>query len=778
MPEIQTFFRRKLFIATFLLTVFTGLGGSNLQLVVLQGVSTAKAGPCDIYAAGGTPCVAAHSTVRALFSSYSGNLYQVRRDSDGLTTNIGTLTVGGYANAAAQDLFCAGTRCIIMVIYDQSSQHNHLTIEGSGGVGGQDRGADASALKVMAGGLAVYGVWVDPGIGYRDNAATGTATGSQPQGEYMVVGGTHFNASCCFDYGNTEQTNFDTGPGHMDAVYFGSRCWIPLCNGSGPWVMADLEDGLFAGGDGSNLNNISVHFPFVTALTKNNGSTTYAIKVGNANAGNLTTLYDGTLPTQCCYFPMSREGGIVLGTGGDNSNSAVGSFFEGAMTAGYPSDATDNAVQADIVSVDYREVSVPSYSIIVNRNSGKCVDIQQPNTANGANVGQWACNGQPWQNWRLVEVSDGVFQIFSPYSGKCLDVQQPNEDNGANVGQWECTGRPWQLWQRVVTTAPYFSLVSRNSGKVLDVADCGAGDGVNIRQWAWLNNNCQQWSLVINEGSYGRIVNRNSGKCADVQQPNTADGANVGQWACNGEPWQNWKFVDMGGGYFQIFSPYSGKCLDVQQPNADNGANVGQWACNGQPWQMWQRVITTTPYFSLVSRNSGKVLEVADCGAGDGVNIRQWAWLNNNCQQWSLVIDEGSYGRIVNRNSGKCADVQQPNTADGANVGQWACNGEPWQNWKFVDMGGGNFQIVSQNSGKCLDTQQPNADNGANVGQWACNGEPWQMWQAVVTTAPYFSFVSRNSGKVLDVADCGAGDGVNIRQWAWLNNNCQQWSIQ
>src|SRR5689334_23373530 len=52
---------------------------------------------CDIYASGGTPCVAAHSTTRALFGAYSGSLYQVRRWSDGATSNIGVLSAGGYA---------------------------------------------------------------------------------------------------------------------------------------------------------------------------------------------------------------------------------------------------------------------------------------------------------------------------------------------------------------------------------------------------------------------------------------------------------------------------------------------------------------------------------------------------------------------------------------------------------------------------------------------------------------------------------------------------------
>src|SRR5262245_4569964 len=79
--------------------------------------SLACSGPCDIYASGGTPCVAAHSTTRALYCNYSGALYQVMRDSDGAKTDIKPLSTGGVANAATQDSFCAGTTCVISVIY-------------------------------------------------------------------------------------------------------------------------------------------------------------------------------------------------------------------------------------------------------------------------------------------------------------------------------------------------------------------------------------------------------------------------------------------------------------------------------------------------------------------------------------------------------------------------------------------------------------------------------------------------------------------------------------
>ena len=50
---------------------------------------------------------------------------------------------------------------------------------------------------------------------------------------------------------------------------------------------------------------------------------------------------------------MKKQGAIILGIGGDNSCSAIGTFYEGAMTASYTSDATDDAVQANIVAAGY-----------------------------------------------------------------------------------------------------------------------------------------------------------------------------------------------------------------------------------------------------------------------------------------------------------------------------------------------------------------------------------------------------------------------------------------
>ena len=457
--------------------------------------------PCDIYAAAGTPCVAAHSTVRALFAAYNGPLYQVQRASDGGTADIDTLTAGGYANAATQNTFCAGTSCTITEIFDQTSEHNNLTVEGPGGNGGQDTGADASALPVVAGGHQVYGLDVTAGVGYRDNATKGVATGASAQGEYMVASGSHVNGGCCFDYGNAETSGDDTGNGHMDAINFGTECWFSPCSGSGPWVQADLENGLFAGANGSDTNNKGNSSAFVTALVKNNGTTTYAIKGGNAQSGGLTTWYNGALPDLGGYAPMHQEGAIVLGTGGDNSHASIGSFFEGVMTAGYPTDAADNAVQANVVAVGYGNPSA-SFPVagtayrLTNQNSGTVLDAIDCETANGTRTDLWASLGNTCQQWKFASAGGGYYTITNVNSGTVLDSVNCGTANGTAVDLWASLGNTCQEWSVVPISSGHYAIVNRGNSLSLDATDCETGNGTVVDQWIGLGNTCQQWNIA------------------------------------------------------------------------------------------------------------------------------------------------------------------------------------------------------------------------------------------------------------------------------------------
>ena len=323
-------------------------------------------GPCDIYTAAGIPCVAAHSSTRALYAAYNGPLYQIMRQSDGKTLDIGVVQPtatdpGGYADAAAQDAFCANTYCWITTIYDQSGHGNNLVQAPRGGFSGPAMGgfnnlpmADWAPITIM--GHKVYGVFIAPGMGLRWNDAHGTAVDDQAEGQYWVVNGQHYNAGCCFDYGNAETDSRDDGSGTMETAYYGNAGVWYHGPSPGPWVMTDQENNLVGcvNPDGSKSCELpSISWRFVTAVAKGEPHHWTSLG-GDAQNGELKVMFNGPRVDKS-YDPMRKQGGILLGNGGDNSNGSQGTFYEGAMTAAgtFPSDATDQSVQANIVAAKY-----------------------------------------------------------------------------------------------------------------------------------------------------------------------------------------------------------------------------------------------------------------------------------------------------------------------------------------------------------------------------------------------------------------------------------------
>jgi hypothetical protein len=306
--------------------------------------------------------VAAHSTVRALYAAYSGALYQVRK-ADGSTKDIPVKTAGGFVDIAVQDAFCNGSSCTISILYDQSPNGNHLKKAPAGATWLPDGGKESSATqgKITVGGHTAYGIYVTAwgNVAYRNIATKGVATGDQAEAMYMVVDGKRFSKDCCFDYGNAETNSKDNGNGTMEALYFGiDTTWGGKGDGNGPWLAADLENGVFKFDKGGWQTTVtapnakSIIANFVTGMLKGPSGNHFTLKGGDAQSGKLLTTWDGARPTPG-YSPKKLEGSIILGTGGDGSNGGTGTFYEGAMTIGNPSDAIDDEIQANIVAAGY-----------------------------------------------------------------------------------------------------------------------------------------------------------------------------------------------------------------------------------------------------------------------------------------------------------------------------------------------------------------------------------------------------------------------------------------
>ena len=126
---------------------------SLAMLAILVASAWGAEGPCDITGAAGNPCVAAHSTVRALYGNYSGGLYIVQKPSTRQQLTIGVLEPGGFADKAKHDRFCGPELdCVILSVLDQSPMKNHLT---------QRHGlVNASRHPILVGdNVGVYGMW-------------------------------------------------------------------------------------------------------------------------------------------------------------------------------------------------------------------------------------------------------------------------------------------------------------------------------------------------------------------------------------------------------------------------------------------------------------------------------------------------------------------------------------------------------------------------------------------------------------------------------------------
>jgi hypothetical protein len=181
---------------------------------VIAARASRPSGPCDVLELAATPCVAAHSTVRALFAGYSGALYELKRDIDNATLSIGVDAGTGFADAAPQDDFCvAAATCTIDRIFDQSQRGNHLVIVNITSEGGAHNrygwptaGPNAMRDRLSVGGHAVYSAYFEGGqgtgvgtMGFRASPGNGTAVEDDPETVYMVTRGDHFSRGCCFD---------------------------------------------------------------------------------------------------------------------------------------------------------------------------------------------------------------------------------------------------------------------------------------------------------------------------------------------------------------------------------------------------------------------------------------------------------------------------------------------------------------------------------------------------------------------------------------------------
>ncbi|QFZ20931.1 glycosyl hydrolase [Saccharothrix syringae] len=169
--------------------------------------------------------------------------------------------------------------------------------------------------------------------------------------------------------------------------------------------------------------------------------------------------------------------------------------------------------------------------------------------ATGAITGAGAVTGvgAPPASAATVD-TNAWYVLVNRGSGKALDVYNLSTADGGRITQWTRNDGNNQQWQFVDSGGGYYRLKSRHSGKVLDVPGSSTADGTAIQQWADHGGTNQQFGLADSDGGYVRLIARHSGKAVEVQGASTADNANVVQYADHGGTNQQWQLAKVSGG--------------------------------------------------------------------------------------------------------------------------------------------------------------------------------------------------------------------------------------
>ncbi|QUF07667.1 family 43 glycosylhydrolase [Actinosynnema pretiosum subsp. pretiosum] len=146
-----------------------------------------------------------------------------------------------------------------------------------------------------------------------------------------------------------------------------------------------------------------------------------------------------------------------------------------------------------------------SYAL-VNRHSGRALDVYDLATGDGARIAQFTRNDGAWQQWQFVDSGGGYYRLKSRHSDKVLQISGGSTADGAEVVQWTDSNATSQQFRLVDSASGHVRLLNRASGKAVETYEWSTADGARVVQWPDLDGANQQWQL-IRLGAAGAVVN-------------------------------------------------------------------------------------------------------------------------------------------------------------------------------------------------------------------------------------------------------------------------------
>lgn len=146
--------------------------------------------------------------------------------------------------------------------------------------------------------------------------------------------------------------------------------------------------------------------------------------------------------------------------------------------------------------LDRITISGSGYIGIVNRNSGKYLDVSGDSTANNAPIVQYTANNQADQAWSLANAGGGFFKLINRNSGKLLNIPGPTTTQGTQLVQYQDDGNSNSQWSLTSISGGYYNIVSRYDSQDVDVQGNSLADNAPVVQWSNNGGTNQQWIFV------------------------------------------------------------------------------------------------------------------------------------------------------------------------------------------------------------------------------------------------------------------------------------------
>ncbi|MDF2706326.1 MAG: Beta,4-xylanase [Nonomuraea muscovyensis] len=214
-----------------------------------------------------------------------------------------------------------------------------------------------------------------------------------------------------------------------------------------------------------------------------------------ASGSNQANIY--ATVTRACLV-VSRCTGITVWGIRDSDSWRVGEnplLFDSSGNKKTAYTATLDALNGGSSNPTPTPIDTNAWYVLVNRNSGKALDVYNLATGDGARITQWTRNSQNQQQWQFVSSGSDWYRLKSRLSGKVLDVYNFSTADGGSIVQWTDHNGTNQQW-RLADSGGYIRLINRNSNKALEVQGASTADGADIVQYSDWNGSNQQWQLV------------------------------------------------------------------------------------------------------------------------------------------------------------------------------------------------------------------------------------------------------------------------------------------